>query len=165
MRSRIGHHIMFLARFPGKRRAPLRVLKEWLEPKACQSHAHQVSDQQKDKIVAVKERNRSPLNNFRSLSRKMKVPYKAPKEQLKPKAHQSDARQVSGRKKDKLMGVEEPDWSPHNVFSSLSRQTKGPIKSIEGMTQTQIPSNSFPPSERPTKRRGSGSEGEELVTA
>jgi hypothetical protein len=111
-----------------------------------------VSDRQgKGKAVAVKERNRSPLNVFRSLARKTKGPYGAPKERLEPKARQSDARQVSGRQKGKLVGVEGPDWSPHNVFSSLARQTGGPIKSVEGTTRTQSPSKSCPPSERPTK--------------
>ena len=111
-----------------------------------------MSDRQgKGKAVAVKERNRSPLNVFRSLARKTKGPYGAPKERLEPKARQSDARQVSGRQKDKLAGVEGPDWSPHNVFGSLARQTGGPIESVEGTNRTQSPSKSCPPSERPTK--------------
>ena len=92
-----------------------------------------MSDRQgKGKAVAVKERNRSPLNVFRSLARKTKGPYGAPKERLEPKARQSDARQVSGRQKGKLVGVEGPDWPPHNVFSSPARQAKGPIKSAQG---------------------------------
>ena len=86
-------------------------------------------------------------------------------ERLGPKARQSHARRVSDRQKDKPAGVKVSDWSPLNVFSSLSRQTKGPVKCVEGTTRTRIPSNSCPPSERPAKRRGSGSEGEELFTA
>jgi hypothetical protein len=137
---------------PGKRRAPSRAPKERLERKARQSHAHQVSDRQKDKVAGVEERNRSPLSVFRSLARKTKGPSGAPKERLEPKARQSLARQVSDRKKDKPVGVEEPDRSPHKVFSSLARQTKGPIKSAEGTTRTQGPSKSCPPSERPKKK-------------
>jgi hypothetical protein len=132
LRSRVGHHWPFLARLPGKRRAPSRAPKERLEPKARQSHAHQVSGRQKGKVVGVKERNRSPLNVFRSLARETKGPSGAPKERLEPKARQSLARQVSDREKDKPVGVEEPVWSPHNVFSSPARQAKGPIKSAQG---------------------------------
>ena len=157
MRSRIGHHITFLASLPAKQRAPSRVLKEWLEPKSRQSRAHQVSDQQKDKAVGVKERNWSPRNVCGSLARKMKGPSRAPKGRLEPKAREIHAHQVSDRQKDKPVGVKESDWSPLDVFSLPSRQTKGPIESTEGTARTQIPSKSFPPSERPTKRQGSGS--------
>jgi hypothetical protein len=157
LRSRVGRHWTFLARLPGKRRAPSRAPKEGLEPKARQSRAHQVSGRQKDEVVGVKERNRSPLNVFRSLARKTKGPSGAPKERLETKARQSLARQVSDRTKDKPVGVEEPEWSPHNVFSSPARQAKGPIESAQGTARTQSPSKSCPPSERPTKRQGSGS--------
>ena len=62
---------------------------------------------------------------------------------------------MSDRQKDKPAGVEESDRSPLNVFSSLARQTKGPIKSAEGTARTQSPSKSCPPGERPAKRQGS----------
>ena len=153
MRSRFGHRITFLARLPGRRRAPSRAPKERPGPKARQSHAHQVSDQQKDKVVGVEERNWSPRNVCGSLARKTKGPSGAPKGRLEPKARESHARQVSDRQKDKPAGVKESDWSPLSVFSPLSRQSKGPIKSAEGTARTQSPSKSFPPSERPTKRQ------------
>ena len=107
--------------------------------------------------MEVKGSDWSPLNLFNALARQTKGPSGAPKGRLEPKARESHARQVSDRQACKLVGVKESDWSPLKVFSSLARQTKGPIKSAEGTARTQIPSKSCPPSERPTKRQGSGS--------
>ena len=59
---------------------------------------------------------------------KRRGPSGAPKERLEPKARESHAHRVGCRQKYKAVGVEERDWSPLNVFSSLSRKTKGPSR-------------------------------------
>ena len=61
------------------------------------------------------------------------------------------AKRATGKKTSRR----ESDRSPLNVFSSLARQTKGPVKSAEGTARTQSPSKSCPPGERPAKRQGS----------
>ena len=140
---------------------PQRSHKERLDRKSRQTHAHQGSNREKDKVMEVKGSDWSPLNLFNALARQTKGPSGAPKGRLEPKARESHARQVSDRQKDKPAGVKESDWSPLNVLSPLARQT---IKSAEGTARTHSPSKSFPPSERPTKRQGSGSQGGESVT-
>src|SRR5713101_5385739 len=152
LRRGIGHHLTFLARLPGKRRAPSRAPKQRLEPKARQSHAHQASDPQKDKVVGVKERKWPPLDVFGSLARKTKGPSGA---HTRGGSNRKPAKWVIGRKTSQR--ELRSRIGRHSTFaSSLARQTKGPIKSAEGTARTQSPPKSCPPSERPTKRQGSG---------
>ena len=117
---------MFLASLLGKQRAPSRASKERLEPKARQTHSHQVSDQPKDKAVGVNERNRSPLNAFSSLARQKEGPIKSVEGTTRTQSPSKSCPPSERPTKNKAVGVRERNWLPLNICGSLARKTKGP---------------------------------------
>ena len=108
LRSRVGlPPAAFSSALPGKRRAPSRAPKERLEPKARQSHAHQVSGRQKARWWELRRGIGHHLTLFRSLARKRtRARLGAPKERLEPKASVKSPQPAgaSDREKDKHSG-------------------------------------------------------------
>src|SRR5713226_7972154 len=80
---------------------PQRSHKERLDRKSRQTHAHQGSNREKDKVMEVKGSDWSPLNLFNALAQQTKGPRSAPKE--RPRSARKERTQ--GAPKERTQGA------------------------------------------------------------